>query len=100
MPKSAFIVLKSPQELDPSHTIKRFADRDDASVILLEDGIYQALLDAPSKRLAECATEILVSREDLEARGFDPEDLRAGRAVEYAEVIDCVMERTERTVTI
>ncbi len=100
MPKSAFIVLKSPQELDPSHTIKRFATSGEASVILFEDGVYQALVDGPSRKLSESAHEVLVSREDLEARGFAPGDLKVGKASEYADIIDCIMERTERTITV
>ena len=100
MPKSAFIILKSPQELDPTHTMKRFADSKDASAILLEDGVYQALVDGPSRKLKESAHEVLVSKEDLEARGFGPSDLKAGSAVEYADIIDCIMERTERTITV
>lgn len=100
MPKTAFIVLKSPQELDPSHMVKRFADHGDASVILLEDGVYQALQAAPARKLAEVADETLVSLEDVEARGFAPSDLKIGRAVDYSGIIDCIMERTERTVTL
>jgi sulfur transfer complex TusBCD TusB component (DsrH family) len=46
------------------------------------------------------AHEILVSKEDMEARGFSSPDLKAGKAVEYGEIVDCIMERTERTVTI
>jgi len=100
MPKSAFIILKSPQDLDPTHAIKRFSESGEASAILLEDGVYQALVDGSSKKLKESANEVMVSREDLEARGFVPQDLKAGRAVEYADMIDCIMERTERTITL
>lgn len=100
MPKSAFIILKSPQELDPSHGIKRLSGSGDASAILLEDGVYQALVDGASRKLKDATEEILVSREDLEARGFGQSDLKAGKAVEYADIVDCIMERTERTITL
>jgi sulfur relay protein TusB/DsrH len=100
MPKSAFIVLKSPQEIDPSHTIKRFAGREEASAILIEDGVYQALVDGHADKLKEAAHEILVSKEDLLARGFGPADLKIGDAVDYADIVDCIMERTERTITV
>jgi sulfur relay protein TusB/DsrH len=100
MPKSAFIILKSPQELDPTHGIKRLADSRDASAILLEDGVYQALVSGASKKLSESVHEVLVSREDLEARGFTAQELKIGKVVEYADVIDCIMERTDRTVTL
>src|SRR4030067_3225728 len=100
MPKSAFIILKSPQDLDPTHTMKRFAESKEASVILLEDGVYQALVEGSSRKLKESAHEVLVSGEDLEARGFGPGDLKAGNAVDYADIIDCIMERTEGSITL
>ena len=100
MPKTAFLVLKSPQEVDPSHVMKRFVDKQDASVILVEDGVYQATMAKPADRLTESAHEVLVSHEDLEARGFGASDLKIGKAADYADIIDCIMERTERTITI
>jgi len=100
MPKTAFIVLKSPQERDPTHMVKRLAEEQDASVILLEDGIYHAIQAATAERLGKVSHQVLVSREDVEARGFSSSDIRVGKAVEYADLIDCIMERTERTVTI
>lgn len=100
MPKIAFIVLKSPHEQDPTHLFKRLADRDDSTAILLEDGVYQALLGPAADRLGKTAHEVLVSREDMEARGYSASDLRLGKAAEYSDIIDCIMERTERTVTI
>jgi sulfur relay protein TusB/DsrH len=100
MPKTAFLVLKSPQELDPTHMIKRFADKADASMILVEDGVYQALLPTAAQKLGPVVHEVLVSREDIEARGFGPSDLKIGKAVDYPEIVDCIMERTERTITI
>jgi len=100
MPKTAFLVLKSPQELDPTHMMKRFADKQDANVILVEDGIYQAILEGSAEKLEKTAHEILVSREDLEARGFSASDLKVGKTADYAGIIDCIMERTERTITI
>lgn len=100
MPKTAFLVLKSPQELDPTHLMKRLADKQDASVILIEDGVYQAILLGPADRLKKHAHEILVSHEDLVARGFSASDLKAGKTADYAGIIDCIMERTERTITI
>lgn len=100
MPKTAFIVLKSPQELDPTHTVKRFADKTEASVILVEDGVYQALLTATAQKLGSVAHEVLVSKEDIEARGFTPNDLKVGKVADYPDIVDCIMERTERTVTI
>jgi sulfur relay protein TusB/DsrH len=100
MPKTAFIILKSPQEQDPTHTLKRLAERHDTSVILLEDGVYQAIVAPAAERLGKVAGEVLVSREDCKARGFSTSDIKVGKAVEYADLIDCIMERTERTVTI
>jgi sulfur relay protein TusB/DsrH len=100
VPKTAFLVLKSPQELDPTHMVKRFAEKGEASIILVEDGVYQALLPSAAQRLSGSVTEVLVSRDDLEARGFSAFDLKTGKAVEYAEIVDCIMERTERTITV
>lgn len=100
MPKTAFLVLKSPQDLDPTHLVKRFADKADASMILLEDGVYQALVADVAERLQGSVSEVLVSEEDLSARGFSSSDLKAGKAVDYPEIVDCIMERTERTITI
>lgn len=100
MPQKAFIVLKSPREQDPSHFIQTMADKQEASVILFEDGIYHALLAEAAERLRTSAHEVLVSQEDLEARGFAPSDLKIGKATGYADLVDCIMERTERTITV
>jgi sulfur relay protein TusB/DsrH len=98
--KTAFIVLKSPQEQDPMHMISALSDSGNAIIILVEDGVLQALVAYASERILKCAAEILVSKEDLEARGFSLSDLRVGRAVGYPEIVDCIMERTERTITV
>ena len=100
MPKTAFIVLKSPVELDPTHLMKRLADRQDATALLLEDGVYQAVQTLAADRLGKVAGEVLVSHEDLEARGFGTSDLKLGKAVGYPEIVDCLMERTERSITL
>jgi sulfur relay protein TusB/DsrH len=100
MPKTAFVVLKSPQEQDPTHFMRRFSEKQDASAILLEDGVFQALVAPAAERLANAASEVLVSSGDVEARGFSASDLKIGKAVEYTDIIDCIMERTERTVTV
>jgi hypothetical protein len=36
----------------------------------------------------------------MEARGFTQADLKLGVAVGYDDIVDCIMERTERTVTV
>jgi len=100
MTKVAFLILKSPTEQDPTHMMGRFAGREDSSVILVEDGIYQALVADAAERLAKAAHEVLVSQEDLEARGYSGADLKVGSSVGYDEMVDCIMERTERTVTV
>ncbi len=100
MPKTAFIVLKSPQEQDPTHMMRRLSEKREASAILLEDGVYQALTTLAAGRLHEAAEVVLVSKGDIEARGFSASDLKIGKAVGYADIIDCIMERTERTVTV
>ena len=98
--KTAFIVLKSPQESDPSHMLARLATKTDATVLLFEDGIYQAVSQSAADKLKASAAEVLVSGEDLEARGFTAQDLKIGHAAGYPEIVDCIMERTERTVTL
>ncbi len=98
--KTAFIVLKSPQESDPSHALSRLADKADATLILIEDGVYQAVSQAAANKLRMNVSDVLVSGEDLEARGFKSEDLKVGRTVGYPDIVDCIMERTERTVTL
>jgi len=100
MTRVAFLVLKSPQEQDPAHLMKRLSEAKDASAILIEDGVYQALQDGAAKNLNGAAREILVSKEDMEARGFSTSDLKTGKAVEYGEIVDCITERTDRTVTL
>jgi len=69
-------------------------------VILVEDGVYQALMPASADRLSKATDRILVSREDLEARGYAPNELKAGNAAEYADIVDVIMEKTDRTVTV
>jgi sulfur relay protein TusB/DsrH len=98
--KIAFIVLKSPQEQDPTQMIRAFSSKEDASVILVEDGVLQALTVDASERISKSVSEVLVSKEDLEAKGFSSADLKVGKAIGYPEIVDCIMERTERTITV
>jgi sulfur relay protein TusB/DsrH len=98
--KTAFIVLKSPQEQDPARAIAALAERGDATVILVEDGVLQALAKAPGERLSKACSEVLVSREDVEAKGFSERDLTVGKVVGYPEIVECIMERTGRTITV
>lgn len=98
--KTAFIILKSPQESDPTHMLARLATKAEATLILVEDGVYQAVSEPAAGKLTAGASEILVSEEDLEARGFGPTDLKVGRMAGYPEIVDCIMERADRTITI
>jgi len=98
--KTAFIVLRAPQDVRPAHTVRRFAEPDDASVILFEDGVYHAVQQVESAELASSAKEVLVCRDDFEARGLDASELKVGRLAEYSDIVDCIMERTERTLTV
>jgi len=98
--KTAFIVIRSPQEADPSHAIHRFADKGDATAILFEDGVYNAVHPKASEKLKAVADEVLVCSEDLAARGFSQSDLKVGIPAGYPEIVDCIMERTERTLTV
>jgi len=100
MARTAFIILKSPQEQDPTHFMGRFSDQLDASAILVEDGVYQATLRSAAERLKKTVSEVLVSDEDLLARGFSEKDLKVGRSAGYADIVDCIMERTERSITV
>jgi len=100
MAKTAFIALRSPNEIDLAHAIGRFSAKADAALILFEDGVLHAVHPSASGSISAAAGEILVSREDLEARGFSPSELKAGKAAEYGEIVDCIMERTERTVSV
>ncbi len=98
--KTAFILLKSPHESDPAHTLLRLAGKSDATAILVEDGIYQAVSQYAANKLKACVEDVLVSSEDLAARGFTAQDLKVGHAVGYPEIVECIMERTERTITL
>ncbi len=98
--KTAFLVLKSPRESNPLNALARFATKGDSALILLEDGVYHALMKDSAGKLMEGASEVLVASDDLEARGFAPGDLKVGRAVEYPEIVECIMERTGRTITL
>ena len=100
MVKTAFMTLKSPQEHDLIEMVGRLTDRDEAHVILFEDAVYTALDPRWAGRLAEVSAEVLVAKDDLEARGFSGSDLKTGKAAEYEDIVDMIMERTERTVTL
>ncbi len=100
MSRTAFVILKSPREQDPIKSVRRFSEQAEASAILLEDGVYQATLKESADRLAVAVSEVLISKEDLEARGFSAEDLKTGKAVGYGEIIECIMERTDRSMTL
>ena len=98
--KTAFILIKSPSEQDPTHMMERLGSKEDSSVILFEDAIYHSVTPAHGVRLDSVATEVLVVKDDLEARGFTAADIKVGKAVGYDEIVDCIMERTERTVNL
>jgi sulfur relay protein TusB/DsrH len=98
--RTAFVALKSPQEQDPTHAIRRVASKDEASVVLFEDAVYHALQKDAAERLGAAAQDVLVARDDLEARGFAEGDLKVGRAASYEDIVDCIMERTDRTVSV
>ncbi len=98
--KTAFIIIKSPSEQDPTHMMERLASKEDSSVILFEDAVYHSINPAHCVKLDGVATEVLVAKDDLEARGFTAADIKIGKAVGYDEIIDCIMERTQRTVTV
>lgn len=98
--KTAFIVLKSPQEQDPTRTIEGTSPKGDAIAILIEDGVLQALTKRSAERLSRAVSEILISREDVAAKGFSEKDLAVGKLVDYPEIIECIMEQSERTVTV
>ena len=100
MVKTAFIVIRSPQELDASRIIADMSDRDDAVVILFEDAVYNAVLAERAERLRETVSEVHVARDDLEARGYDGGDLKIGKAVEYSDIVETIMETTDRTVSV
>ncbi len=100
MVKTAFIVIRSPQELDPCHAIGNMSDRDESVVILFEDAVYNAVLADRAERLRGTASAVHVARDDLEARGFGDEDLKVGKAVEYGEIVETIMEATDRTVNV
>ena len=78
----------------------RLVSKEDSSAILFEDAVYHSITPAHAVRLESVATDVLVARDDLEARGFTAADVKIGKAVGYDEIIDCIMERTERTVTV
>ncbi|MBU1158734.1 MAG: hypothetical protein KKE24_05290 [Candidatus Thermoplasmatota archaeon] len=98
--KTAFILIKSPSEQDPTHMMERLGSKEDSSVILFEDAVYHSVTPAHSVRLDSVATEVLIAKDDLEARGFTTADIKVGKAVGYDEIVDCIMERTERTVNV
>jgi len=98
--KVAFVMIKSPQESDPFDTISRICGKEDACAILFEDAVYNALSEERADKLGSAAGEVLAVADDLEARGFAPSDLKVGKAVTYEDIVDCIMERTERTVTL
>ena len=74
--KTTFIVLKSPQEQDPTRFIEATSPKGDAIAILVEDGVLQALTKRSSERLSRTVSEILVSGEDVVAKGFSEKDLK------------------------
>jgi len=98
--KVAFVMLKSPQESDPFGTMSRICGKEDACAILFEDAVYNALSEERANKLSATAAEVLVASDDMEARGFTSSDLKVGKAVTYEDIVDCIMERTERTVTL
>ncbi len=100
MPGITFLALKSPTEQDLGRMISRLADRDDAHVVLVEDAVYNAVEPERAERLKEVSADVLVAKDDLAAKGFAEGDLRTGRAVGYDEIVDLIMEATERTVTL
>ncbi|MEM4264449.1 MAG: DsrH/TusB family sulfur metabolism protein [Thermoplasmata archaeon] len=98
--KIAYLVLKSPHEQNPAQMIGRFSPREDSIAVLVEDGVYHAIEEDAAESIGSVANEVLVSGEDLIARGFSESDLKLGKVASYGDIVECIMERTERTITV
>jgi len=100
MVRTVFLALRSPQEQDPSEMIRRFANREEAYLVLVEDAVYNALDPRRAEGLKEAAHEVYVVKDDLAAKGFSEADLKAGKVTDYEGIVELIMEETERTVTL
>ncbi|MCJ2533114.1 MAG: sulfurtransferase complex subunit TusB [Candidatus Thermoplasmatota archaeon] len=100
MVRTVFLALRSPQEQDPSEMIRRFASREEAYLVLVEDAVYNALDPRRAEGLKEVAHEVYVVKDDLAAKGFSEADLKAGKVTDYEGIVELIMEETERTVTL
>ncbi len=100
MVKTVFLALRSPREQDPSELIGRLASREEAHLVLVEDAVYNALDPRRAESLKEVAHEVYIAKDDLAAKGFSEADLKAGTTVDYDGIVELIMERTERTVTL
>lgn len=98
--KIAYLILKSPHEQDPADMIARFSSRDDSIAILFEDGVYHAIEEDAGRKLGIAVKEVLVARDDLIARGFSEADIKIGKTASYGDVVECIMERAEQTITV
>ncbi|MDY6965980.1 MAG: sulfurtransferase complex subunit TusB [Halobacteriota archaeon] len=95
----AFVILKYPSEGDPTALIKTLAGGAKISVILLEDGVYWAVMSDKQERLQECKAEIFAASDDLIARGFD-EPVSGVKVVDYEKIVEIIMEEYDRVITL
>ena len=99
MKSIAFVILKSPYEVDSTGLIKTLAKYEKRSVILLEDGVYWAVVEEKLKNLLDTCAKIYAASDDLKARGFD-EFSDSVNAVDYERIVEVLMEECDQIITL
>ena len=99
MKSIAFVILKSPSEADPTGLIKTLTGDAKISIILLEDGVYWAVMGDKKKRLQEFKAEIFAASDDLISRGFDGPS-GGVKVVDYERIVEIIMEEYDQVITL
>ena len=99
MKSIVFVILKTPSEGDPTDLVNALAGDFKRSFILLEDGVYWAVVEEKRRILKGLNAEIFAANDDLLARGFG-DTMEGVKILDYDGIVEVLMEEYDQIITL
>ena len=93
-----YLMLKSPHEYSDLSIMGRIAGEAPCSVVLLNDAVLHVCNQESAEKLHSWVDEVYAMKDDIEARGLPVQG--NVNIIEYADLVDLVMEGFDQTITI
>lgn len=93
-----YLMLKSPHEYSDLGIISKIAGNAPSSVVLLNDAVLFACNKESVAKLRPLVDEIYAIKDDLESRGLPV--MGDVNVIEYADLVDLIMEDFDQTITV